>query len=277
MSLRIKTNAAALFAINRANNTFDKSADNLYKLTRGERVARAADDPAGMGISENLKARIRSSRRAIRNGQDGISLIQLAEGHISEMSGFATRMKELAIQAASDTLVDSQREMINKEFQEIKRETKRIADSSNYNGIKLFDGSNELLELQVGTGGDKTKDRIALDRSLMHYNLSSLGILESSIATKDEARQAIDRTNVFMRVIGEKRAKMGAFQAWVLRINDQLDKTTENYAATNSRVRDLDFGQATAEKVSNEIKLDATTATLAQASNLNNQVLKLIH
>src|SRR4051812_5005493 len=173
MGLRINTNVQALAAQRALDNNFRLQNQSLERMSSGTRIVRAGDDAAGLAISEKLKASIRSLKQATRNANDGIGLIQTAEGAMNEVSNIMVRMRELSIQASSDTVGDTERSYINKEVQQLKTEVDRIAHTTEFNGRKLIDGSADLLEIQIGMNNDAKNDRMVYDPAMQNVTLDA--------------------------------------------------------------------------------------------------------
>src|SRR5690606_17920926 len=167
MGFRINTNVSSLAAQRSLSINNRESESNLSKLASGSRITKAADDAAGLAISEKLKANIRSMKQADRNANDGISMIQTAEGGLNEVSSILTRMRELAIQTASDTVGDTERNMTNMEYQNLKQELERISQVTEFNGMKLLNGEGQKYEFQVGVNNDEFQDRIGYDSQMV--------------------------------------------------------------------------------------------------------------
>ena len=185
MGLRINTNVQSIVAQRHLGNTKRRLDSNLSKLASGERITKAADDAAGLAISENLKAEIRSLRQAKRNADDGISLVQTAEGGLSEISNIIIRLRELAIQTATDTVGPTERKFSDVEFQQLKDEIQRISLSSEFNHRKLLDGTGGMVEIQIGSHNDPFNDRIKYDASAIVSTLEGLGIGGEAVTTKE--------------------------------------------------------------------------------------------
>ena len=175
MGLRINTNTQSLRAQTAMSKVEAQKSDSLAKLSSGTRINKAGDDAAGLAISEKLKANIRSSQQANRNANDGISMVQVAEGGLNETSNILVRMRELSVQAASDTVGDTERGMSNMEYQQLKSEMERISQVTEYNGTKLLDGSGEKKDFQVGTGNNEFQDRISFEPGQLNSGLGALG------------------------------------------------------------------------------------------------------
>jgi flagellin len=250
---------------------------NFRKLSSGERITRAADDAAGLAISENLRAQIRGFRQARRNAEDGISLVQVAEGGLSEISNIVIRMRELAVQAASDTVGDPERAFSDIEFQQLKDEIERISQSSEFNGRKLLNGTGGLVEIQVGTMNNPFEDRIRFDSSDVDSTLASLGIASESIASKQGAQVTLKNLDDALVGINGSRAKLGAIQNRMTSIVNNLQITDENFSAAKSRIRDVDVARESADLTKNQILAQAGVSVLSQANNASNFALKLLN
>jgi flagellin len=274
--MRINTNVQSLSAqrvIAKTNRSMD---DNLRKLSSGERITRASDDAAGLAISEKLKGQIRGIRQAKRNADDGISLIQTAEGALSEISNIIIRLRELSVQAASDTVGPNERGFSDIEFQQLKSEVDRIAGATNFNGVQLLDGTGGSLEIQVGINNDPFQDRMLYNASATDATTQELGINLQSIATKEGAQTALSGLdNALLRINGT-RAGLGALQNRLSSITNTLSITDENLSAANSRIRDVDVAAETADLTKNSILNQAGVSVLSQANQTPQFALKLL-
>ena len=276
MGLRINTNVGSLAAQRALGVTKFNLDNNLRKLSSGERITRAADDAAGLAISEKLKSHIRGIRQAKRNADDGISLIQTAEGGLNEISNIIIRLRELAVQAASDTVGDTERGFSDIEFQNLKDEIQRISDSSEFNGRKLLNGSGGVVDVQVGIHNDPTLDRISYDSSSTEATLEALGLSVDSISNKEGAQQSLARLDDALVKVNGVRANLGALQNRLQSTSTNLAVTEENFSAANSRIRDVDIAAETADMAKNNILSQAGVSVLAQANQSTNMALKLI-
>jgi flagellin len=276
MGLRINTNVQSISAQRMLKNNNLNLNNNLRKLSSGERITRAADDAAGLAISEKLKAQIRSIRQAKRNADDGISLIQTAEGGLNEVSNIIIRLRELAVQTASDTIGDTEREFSNIEFQQLKEEVQRIAMSSEFNGRQLLDGTGGITEIQVGINNDAFKDRIKYDGTTISATLESLGLSGEMVSTKEGAQMALQRLDDALVKVNGNRAELGALQNRLTSVIQTLGITDENFSEANSRIRDVDIAAETAKMTKNQILTQAGTSVLAQANQAPNFALKLL-
>lgn len=276
MGLRINTNVASLSAQRALGITKNNLEGNLRKLSSGERITRAGDDAAGLAISEKLKAEIRGLRQAKRNSEDGISLIQTAEGAINEISNIIIRLRELSIQSASDTVGDTERSFSNIEFQNLLEEMQRISESSEFNGRKLLDGTGGLVEIQVGIKNDPTNDRIKYDSSSTDTTLATIGLLGEQITSKEGAQLSLSKLDDALTRINGTRANLGALQNRLQSASNSIAIMDENLSAANSRIRDVDVAAETADMAKNNILSQAGVSVLAQANQTPNFALKLL-
>lgn len=276
MGMRINTNVPSISSQRSLGKNQFNLTNNLRKLSSGERVTRASDDAAGLAISENLKAQIRSLRQSKRNAADSISLIQTAEGGLSEISNIVIRLRELSIQAASDTVGDKERGFSNIEFQSLKEEIDRIAESSEFNGTKLLNGTGGLLEFQIGVHNDPILDRLTYDGSQIDATLLTLGIAQLDIGSKLGAQTSLKNLDDALVRINGYRANLGAKQNRLSSTINNLDINDENMNAANSRIRDVDLAEETADMAKNQILVRSGVAVLSQANQAPNLALKLI-
>jgi flagellin len=276
MGFRINTNVSALQAQSQVTKVTRETQDSFAKLSSGQRINKSADDAAGLAISEKLKAEIKSAQQANRNANDGISLVQVAEGGLNETSNILTRMRELAIQSASDTVGDVERSMSNLEYQSLKEEMDRISQVTEFNGKKLLDGSGDKLEFQIGTGGDAYKDRIGLETADLNSGAESLDVASLDISSKDGAHESLSVVDQAIDKVSSQRAVLGSLQNRLISTTNNLQTYTENMSAANSRIRDVDYAEETAKQARNSIITAASTAVLAQANMGSQGALRLI-
>jgi len=277
MGLRINTNMASIAAQRAMKITGRNLNDNFRKLSTGERITRASDDAAGLAISENLKAQIRSFRQARRNAEDGISLVQVAEGSLNEISSMIIRLRELAVQASSDTVGETERKFSDVEYQGLKEEINRISQATEFNGRKLLNGSGGVFDIQVGSKNNPLEDRITFNSSDVNATLESLGITTVSVGTKEMAQNSLAALDRALYVVNESRAKLGALQNRLVSTSTNLDVTDESFSAANSRIRDVDMASETAELAKNNVLAQAGTSVLAQANQSGSYALKLLN
>jgi flagellin len=273
MGLRINTNIQALAAQRfLGNNTRNLNA-SLEKLSSGSRINRAGDDAAGLAISERLRANLRGMKQATRNAQDGISMIQVSEGALNEIGNILVRMRELSIQTASDTIGDLERGFVNKEVQHLKEEISRITNSTEYNGMKMLDGSAGKLEFQVGIYNNPAEDRITLDTGMQVTTLESLKLSNIDNSTKKNSQDNLTILDAALNEVNNSRSSLGALQNRMQSTINNLETYHENLSAANSRIRDTDMAAETSELMKNNILSQANVAVLAQANQ--NQTLAL--
>lgn len=276
MGFRIATNVQSLAAQRTLGIQRGEMNHQLEKLASGERIVRASDDAAGLAISEKFRAQIRSTRQASRNTQDAISLVQVAEGGLNEISNIIIRMRELGIQAASDTIGDTERSFVDKEIQQLKSEVQRIASVTTWGTTKLLDGTTPVFDFQVGLYNNSEEDRISFDSSSNVATLDALSLGSLDYTSKEGAQEALSALDVAQTNVNGMRANLGALQNRLTSTTNNLLIAEENMSAANSRIRDTDVASASAELTRNNILLQASTSALAQANTSNNVALNLI-
>lgn len=276
MGLRITTNVASLNAQKNLMFTQRGLQQSLARMSSGSRINQAADDAAGLAISENLKGQIRGMRQASRNANDGISLVQVAEGGLQEVSNMLIRLRELGVQASSDTIGDTERKFIDVEYQQLKSEIQRISEVTTFNGRDLLNGTGGVIDIQVGTHNDSFKDRISFNSSAANASLEALGVVAETVATKEGAQTGIDAIDKAIVSVNAIRANFGAMQNRLQSTTSNLAVSDENLSAANSRIRDADIAAESAEMTRNNILAQAGVATLAQANNVSQLALKLL-
>jgi len=276
MGLRINTNVSSIHAQGQTRKSSRETEESFGKMSSGLRINKAADDAAGLAISEKFKAEVRSARQANRNANDGLSLIQVAEGGLNESSGILTRMRELAIQSASDTMGDSDRVNSSFEYENLKLELERIARGTEFNGRKLLDGSGVRLDFQVGVGDDSADDHISFDSKQMNSGADSLGVAQASIRSKWSAQESLSRLDNAINQVSTHRSTLGSIQNRLLSSSNNLNIYTENMSQANSRIRDLDYAVESTVHAKNVITNQASTAVLAQANVSGQVALKLL-
>jgi flagellin len=276
MGLRINTNVQSLNAQRNLGISNEKQAVSLNKLSSGARITKAGDDAAGLSISEKLKGSIRSMQQANRNASDGISLIQTAEGGINEVSNILLRLRELSVQAASDTVGDVERSFTDKEFQSLKSEIDRIAQVTKYNGTSLLNGQGGDLEFQVGIENSPENDRLLYSPGATDITLGRLQLSDTGTMTQQTAQENLTKIDVAIQNLNENRSGLGALQNRLSSTANNLGIATENLSAANSRIRDVDMAIETSELTKQGILSQAGTAVLAQANSAQNLALKLL-
>ncbi len=276
MALRISTNVASLNAQKSLRNTNLGMERSLARLSSGYRINQAADDAAGLAISENLRGQIRGLKQASRNAEDGVSLVQVAEGGLNEISNMLIRLRELGVQAASDTIGETERKFLDVEYQQLKSEIQRIAEVTQFNGRDLLNGTGGVIDVQVGVQNDPFKDRISFNSSAANSTLEALGLTAEGLATKEGAQMSLAVVDAGMTQVNAMRANFGAMQNRLNSTIANLSIAHENLSAANSRIRDADIADETAELTRNQILMQAGVSVLGQANQAQQVALKLL-
>ncbi|MFM6927184.1 MAG: flagellin [Bdellovibrio sp.] len=276
MGLRIGTNVSALNAQKNLYMTRINADRSMARLASGQRINQAADDAAGLAISENLKGQIRGMRQANRNANDGISLVQVAEGSLNEVSNMLIRFRELGVQAASDTIGDTERKFLDVEYQQLKSEVQRITESTKFNGYDLLNGTGGMIDIQVGVNNDPFQDRISFNSGAANSSLEALGMVAESVATKEGAQMSLNVVDNALTSVNAIRANFGALQNRLVSTSNNLLIADENLSAANSRIRDTDVAAETSEMTRNNILLQAGVSVLGQANQSQQLALKLL-
>lgn len=276
MGLRITTNIAAINAHRNLRNGQLEMEKSLSRLSSGFRINQASDDAAGLAISENLRAQIRGLRKASQNALDGISFVQVAEGGLNEISNILIRLREIAIQAASDTVGDTERKFIDVEYQQLKSEIQRIAEVTTFNGTDLLNGTGGIMDIQVGIHNDPFKDRITFNAGAANASLEALGISAEASSTKMGAQQSLSAVDDAIVSVNAIRANFGALQNRMNSTINNIAISDENYSAANSRIRDTDVARESSELIRNQLLVNAGVSVLQQANNIQQVALKLL-
>lgn len=276
MGLRIATNVQSIAAQRYLGINNSAQASSLEKLASGSRINRAGDDAAGLAISEKLKSSIRSMKQATRNANDGISLVQTAEGAMNEISNILIRMRELSIQAASDTIGDVERGFVDKEVQGLKKEVDRIAASTEFNGTKLLDGTSPALDLQIGLNNNAQLDRFQFEAPQYITTLQGMGVDAVSTASKTSSQENLGMLDGAINRLNENRASLGALQNRLHSTINNLNIYRENLEGANSRIRDTDMAAETSDLTKTNILTSANISVLGQANSNPQMALKLL-
>ncbi|MFO0984889.1 MAG: flagellin [Planctomycetota bacterium] len=274
MALRINTNVAAISAQNALQTVTERLMHNYNHLSTGLRIASAADDAAGLAISERLRAQIRSLGQAQRNANDGISLAQTGEGAMNEISNILVRMRELAIQSNNGTLASQDRDALQQEFGALRSEIDRISKSTTFNGLKLLDGTNLTVTFQIGSGVASGVDTLTLN--LVSVLSSDMGLSTLDIGSTGNATTAIGSLDDAVNLVSQLRGTFGAVQNRLGSTVTNLGVSIENLSAAESRIRDVDVAAETADLTRNSILQQAATAMLAQANVGSQLALRLL-
>lgn len=305
MGLRIATNVQSLVSQRNLSTSTESTNQSMEKLSSGMRINKASDDAAGLAVSEKLKADIRGLNMAKRNASDGISLVQTAEGGLNEVGNILTRLRELAVQGASDTIGDTERGFLNKEFSQLKDEITRISQSTEFNGTMLIVGDQDAqpeelrnrsnaypLEIQVGKNYAEALDSqdngnpvnvIRIDLSEINASVGEDGLNlgqgadeGANVASKGSSQTSLSTLDGAISKVSGYRATLGAIQSRLGSTVTNLSIQSENYSAANSRVRDTDFAEETAKLTQAQILKQAGVSVLSQSNQLPQAALRLL-
>lgn len=274
MGLRVNTNSASINAQRNLSRITEKLGGNFRRLSTGLRISSAADDAAGLAISERLRSQIGSMDQAKRNANDGISLVQTAEGALNEVSSILTRLRELAIQSSNGSVSDQDKTTLDEEFQSLINEINRIGRSTEFNGIKLLDGSASSVSFHVGFGTTTGIDTLSV--SLSAALSTSLALNALDISSSGSTTTAITSIDSAINSISSLRGSLGAVQNRLGSTINNLAITSENLSSAESRIRDVDVAYETAQLTRNSILQQASISVLAQANALPQSALRLL-
>jgi len=273
MSMTVRTNIASMQATGQLNRTQQNLSGTLGRISSGLRITMAADDAAGLGVATSLETDIISTKQAMRNANDGISIIQTAESATNEVTDILQRMRELAVQSASETLADEERSYIQDEFVELRSEVARIAAVTEFNGVQLADGTTTEIDVQVGIDNNSAS-RITIQ--LGDLTTTSLNLATITLQSASGSRNALDTIDTALSSVNSTRSLFGAVQN---RLDSALNNAqiyTEALSAAESQIRDADFAVETSELTKLQIMQQAGVAALAQAKNVNQSVISLL-
>jgi flagellin len=275
MGLRINTNIASQEVQRNLRTSNALQEAEFSKLSSGKRINKSADDAAGLAIANKLEAETRSLRMATRNANDAISMVQTAEGGLNETSNILTRLRELSIQAASDSMSDQDRGYLALEYDQLVQEADRISKVTSFNGRQLLSGKGEVLQFQVGAfSGDD--NLIEIDSSLSDSSAESLGIAGSNVRDKSDALDNLERIDNAIGKVSAYRASFGSLQSRLGTTINNLDVAIVNQESARSRIQDVDVAESAAKLASAQIKTAAGAATLVQANAIGNSALRLV-
>lgn len=276
MGIRVNTNIQSLSAQRNLGVNSAQQKQSLEKIASGTRISKAADDAAGLAISEKMRSQSRSLKQDVRNANDGMSMIQTAEGAMNEVSNILVRMRELSIQAASDTIGDTERKFVNKEVTQLRAEVDRISQGTEYNGRKLVNGEGGVSEIQVGLNNNPEQDRFRFDHAKTDTTTRGLGITDIDVESKEHAQNNLATLDSAINKLSENRSELGALQNRLQSSINNLTIYDENLSAARSRIYDVDMASETAELTESNILTQAGVSVLGQANNNNMMALKLI-
>lgn len=278
MGLRIATNVSSLTSQRHLRNTRKLLDKSLERLASGYRINRAGDDAAGLAISEKLRAKTRGLVQAQRNASDGVSLIQVAEGGLNEIQNILVRLRELGVQSASDTIGAEERRYLNEEYQSLKEELDRIANSTEFNGLVLLDGTGGTLDFQVNTGGSNLLgvDRISFNAFKLDVNADKLGLEDVNISDKFQSQRSLGLLDRAIEEVSSIRGELGALENRLTSTVNNISISVENLSAARSRIKDVDLASETAEMTKQNILMQAGISVLTQANNVPRMALQLL-
>jgi flagellin len=274
MGLRIQTNLPSISAQRVLEIQKKRMEHSSQALASGSRIVNAADDAAGLSISEFMRGQLRGTAMARSNAFNAVSSIQVAEGGLNEVSNILIRLRELGIQAASDTVGDKERGFLNQEARQLIAEADRISKTTQFGDKKLLDGSTQDLSYHVGAfSGEENKINYRLEANATS---GELGIDSLDVGDKDSAAEALDQVDGALDIVGKMRADFGSIQSRLNSTTSNLDVQYENIAAAKSRISDVDVAKETAELASAQVLQQAAVGVLAQANQFPSMALKLI-
>jgi flagellin len=275
MAITVKTNTSVGTALKELNRSSRSLSRSFERISSGLRISRAADDAAGLGVAENLRAARTSAAVAARNVNDGISVISVAEGATNEVANILIRMRELAVQSASDTLGTTQRAYIQTEYLQLQSEVGRIASVTEFNGRQLADGSVSTIDVQVGINAT-VNDVITLN--IGDLRATTLGVDSGaiSLSTSANASAALSAIDSAISAVNTTRAGYGAVENRLNNALNNLETYMETTQAAESRIRDADFGYETAQLAQTQVLQQAGVSVLTQAKGISQAALSLL-
>lgn len=276
MGLRVNTNTASLNSQYHLRNINSDVTKVMQRLSSGSRINKAGDDAAGLASSERMRADIRGLQQVDRNTQDGISLTQVAEGSLSQIANMLIRLRELGVQAASDTVSDDNRRLLGLEYNQVLAEIDRISSSTEFNGTKLLNGSGSTLDFQVNTRNVDTVDRISFDPAQADMGTVSLGINDSGVDYKDAAQTSLAKIDQAMSQVSGLRADFGSIQSRLNTSSENIKNGIESLSGARSRITDTDIAEESSELAKKNLMLQAGTSVFAQANQQPGQALALL-
>lgn len=274
--MRIGTNIQSMIAIRRLQQTNSEVEKESLKLSSGDNIVKAAYDPAGLAISEKMKSKIRGISQIERNINDGISLLQIAEGSLGVISEMGIRLKELALQSATDTISNSERSMANVEFQHLKTEISRLAQSTKFNGNHLLNEKGSTYDFQVGLNNVNEIDRIRYNMRKALDPVNSLRTSNLNITTKSDSQMSMGRIDRIFEKVSQSRANIGGVGNRMTSARQNVLISRENISSANSAIRDTDVASSSTNKLKTSIMSNATIALLAQANSRPELIMKLV-
>ncbi len=276
MGLRVNSNVASMNTLHTLAGNKGKLDMAMGRLSSGSKINRSSDDAAGLAISEGLKAKLRGLKQSDRNAQDGISLIQIAEGGLNEVSNILIRLRELGIQSASDTISDRERKMVETEYRQLVNEIDRIAATTNFNGTNLLSGETDNLDFQINTKNSNDADRIRFDGRNADVRTQSLGVDLATVIDKFSAQESLAMVDSAIQKVAEVRSGFGAVQSRLNSTVENLLQSVENNSVANSRIRDTDVAEESTNLAKQNILMQTGTAVLAQSNQQSALAMQLL-
>jgi len=298
MGMRIRTNTQSMIAQRHLSNSNQKMGESLEKLASGYRINKSKDDAAGLAISEGLRGKVRGLNVAKRNANDAISMVQVAEGAMNEMGNIMIRMRELTVQASSDTVGDKERSFLNREYSQLADEIQRIANTTEFNGNKFFqtgsDGDDDIKTkfiIQVGTNAtdpEENMDTLTIDLSNLKINVEDMGLIddarnaigpqsvEDDAPTQEEISSKLSVIDDALFTLSSERAGLGSVQSRLGSTINNLAVSTENMQTAMSRIKDVDFAEETSVLAQQRILAQSGVSVLSQANVTGEMALQLI-
>ena len=268
-----KWSATGMSILNNMNRHYDTMSRAMLRISSGYRINSAADDPAGLAISEKMRSQIRGLNMAAKNIQDGISLVQTAEGALNETHDMIQRMRELAIEAANDTLTDDDRQKLELEFKELKKEIQRISTDTEFNTKTLLNGDHATKGIKIQAGANSGQN---IELFINGMGSEALGLKDASIATREDADKAISTMDEALKRVSNERSQLGAYQNRLEHAYNANVNTAENLQAAESRIRDADIAKEMMNMVKAQILMQASQYVLAMHMQQAQSILKLL-
>ncbi len=282
--MRINHNISSMIGQGSLATQQSSLSKSLEKLSTGLRINRASDDAAGLSVSESLRSKIRGMGRAKSNAEDGIALLQIAEGATGEINNILQRMRELSIQSSTDTMTTTERSYTDKEFGQLMSEITRISNSASYNGMTLLDGASNSFGasggtssvLHIGAGSSATTDRLSITVNAMTLGALGLNQTTTTVSTSAGALSSLSLIDTAIKSVNTMRSDMGAYVNRLEFAISNLGNQIYNTQDAESRIRDVDFAKETTEFTRAQILTQSATSMLAQANQVPQGVLSLL-
>lgn len=276
IAMRVSTNTNSMTAMRYVKQRTEEQSVKDSQLSAGDRLIRSDVDPAGLAISEGMRARLRSNSQAERNSNDSISLLQVAEGSLGVIQQMGTRLRELAMQAATDTLGPQERIVIDSEFQQLKGEVGRITASTTFNGNHVIKGSSSVYDLQVGINGSAEDSRLRYDMGKVMDASGNFGIGDVDLRTKFAAQNSLAKLDKMMTDVGASRAQLGSMETRISAVVQNLQTYRENTSSSNSKIRDTDYAKEVVNRIKSQIGQSASLSMLKMSNEQPSVILKLV-